>query len=100
MVMMERFGSSANRVMSIMKSFQIPVRSVQPGDKLLVITDDAMDPLIWQCMVAAIAAPLCRRAADGDRGGVRRRRDRRADDDGDEQLHPGLACHAPSVRRT
>ena len=44
MVMMERFGSSSNRVMSIMKSFQIPVRSVQPGDKLLVITDDAMDP--------------------------------------------------------
>src|SRR5690242_21118584 len=35
---------------SIMKSFQIPVRSVQPGDKLLVITDDAMDPVIWQCM--------------------------------------------------
>jgi len=54
MVMMERFGSSANRVMSIMKSFQIPVRSVQLGDKLLVITDDAMDPLIWQCMMAAI----------------------------------------------
>ena len=37
-----------------MKSFQVPVRSVQPGDKLLVITDDAMDPLIWQCMMAAI----------------------------------------------
>ena len=54
MVMMERFGSPANRIMSVMKSFQIPVRSVQPGDKLLVITDDAMDPLIWQCMMAAI----------------------------------------------
>ncbi|MGN6716352.1 MAG: hypothetical protein ACTHLX_03065 [Candidatus Binatia bacterium] len=54
MVMMERFGSSSNRVMSIMKSFQIPTRSVQPGDKLLVITDDAMDPVIWQCMMAAI----------------------------------------------
>ena len=54
MVMMERFGSPASRIMSIMKSFQIPVRSVQPGDRLLVITDDAMDPLIWQCMMAAI----------------------------------------------
>jgi aminopeptidase len=54
MVMMERFGSPASRIMSVMKSFQIPVRSVQPGDKLLVITDDAMDPLIWQCMMAAI----------------------------------------------
>ena len=54
MVMMERFGSPATRIMSVMKSFQIPVRSVQPGDRLLVITDDAMDPLIWQCMMAAI----------------------------------------------
>ncbi len=54
MVMMERFGSPASRIISVMKSFQIPARSVQPGDKLLVITDDAMDPLIWQCMMAAI----------------------------------------------
>ena len=54
MVMMERFGSPSTRIMSVMKSFQVPVRSVQPGDKLLVITDDAMDPLIWQCMMAAI----------------------------------------------
>ena len=35
MVMMERFGSPASRIMSVMKSFHIPVRSVQPGDKLL-----------------------------------------------------------------
>lgn len=54
MVMMERFGSPASRIMSVMKNFQIPVRSVQPGDKMLVITDDAMDPLIWQGMMAAI----------------------------------------------
>src|SRR5918995_2943491 len=54
MVMMERFGSPTSRIMSLMKSFQVPVRSVQPGDRLLVITDDAMDPLIWQCMMAAI----------------------------------------------
>jgi leucyl aminopeptidase (aminopeptidase T) len=37
-----------------MKSVQIPVWSVQPGDRLLVMTDDAMDPLIWQAMMAAI----------------------------------------------
>lgn len=54
MVMMERFGSPTSRMMSVMKNLQIPVRSVEPGDKLLVITDDAMDPLIWQGMVAAI----------------------------------------------
>jgi leucyl aminopeptidase (aminopeptidase T) len=54
MVMMERFGSPTSRIISVMKSLQIPVRSIQPGDKLLVITDDAMDPLIWQGMMAAI----------------------------------------------
>ena len=46
MVMMERFGSPATRLMSVMKSFQVPVRSIQPGDRILVITDDAMDPLV------------------------------------------------------
>src|SRR3990167_3437765 len=54
MVMMERFGSPATRLMSVMKSFQVPVRSVQPGDRILLITDDAMDPLVWQGAMAAI----------------------------------------------
>ena len=54
MVMMERFGSPATRLMSVMKSFQVPVRSIQPGDRILVITDDAMDPLIWHGAMAAI----------------------------------------------
>ena len=54
MVMLERYGSPTSRMMSVMKSMQIPVRYVQPGDKLLVITDDAMDPLVWQSMMAAI----------------------------------------------
>ena len=54
MVMMERFGSPATRMMSIMKNFQIPVQHVRPGDRLLVITDDAMDPLVWQGFMAAV----------------------------------------------
>jgi hypothetical protein len=54
MVMMERFGSPATRLMSVMKSLQVPVRSIQPGDRVLVITDDAMDPLVWQGAMAAI----------------------------------------------
>jgi hypothetical protein len=54
MVMMERFGSPARRLMSVMKSFQVAVRSVQPGDRILIITDDAMDPLVWQGAMAAI----------------------------------------------
>jgi leucyl aminopeptidase (aminopeptidase T) len=37
-----------------MKSLQVPVWSVRPGDKFLVMTDDAMDPLIWQAMMAVI----------------------------------------------
>jgi hypothetical protein len=68
MVMMERFGSPASRIMSVMKSFQIPVRSLQPGDKLLVITDDAMDPLVWQCMMAAINEKAARRYCACGRG--------------------------------
>lgn len=54
MVMMERFGNPTTRIISLMKSLQIPAWSVQPGDRLLVMTDDAMDPLIWQAMMAAI----------------------------------------------
>lgn len=54
MVMMERFGSPARRLMSVMKSFQVAVRSVQPNDRFLIITDDAMDPLVWQGAMAAI----------------------------------------------
>ncbi len=54
MVMMERYGSPTNRFISVMKSLRVPVRSIRPGDRLLVITDDAMDPLIWQAMMAAI----------------------------------------------
>jgi hypothetical protein len=54
MVMMERFGSPATRWMSVMKSFQVPVRSIQPGDRILVSTDDAMDPLVWQGAMAAL----------------------------------------------
>ena len=54
MVMIGRYGSPTTRLISLMKSLQVPVRSVQPGDRLLVITDDAMDPLVWQAMMAAI----------------------------------------------
>jgi hypothetical protein len=45
---------SGYALMSVMKNFQVPVRSVQPGDRVLIITDDAMDPLVWQGAMAAI----------------------------------------------
>jgi len=54
MLMMERFGSPATRWMSVLKSFQVSVRSIQPGDRILVITDDALDPLVWQGAMASL----------------------------------------------
>ena len=54
MVMTERFGSPSTRIIRLMKAWEVPLRSVQKGDKLLVMTDDAMDPLVWQSVMAAI----------------------------------------------
>mgnify|MGYP003694459743 CR=1 FL=1 len=79
-----------------------------------MITDDAMDPLIWQCMMAAInekggEAVLCmwprlpRHFADVPQMAIEAARgarcSRRTDDHGDEQFHAGRARHAPSLRR-
>ena len=30
----------------------MPLGQIQPGDKILVMTDDAMDPLVWQAFMA------------------------------------------------
>lgn len=54
MVMVERYGVPPTRIIQLMKSWAVPFRSVQKGDKLLVLTDDAMDPMVWQSAMAAI----------------------------------------------
>jgi hypothetical protein len=36
------------------EEFSSAGRSIQAGDRILVITDDAMDPLVWQGAIAAI----------------------------------------------
>lgn len=54
MVMVERYGVPSTRIMSLMQAWSIPLRSVKEGDKLLVLTDDAMDPMVWQSFMAAV----------------------------------------------
>lgn len=54
MVMVERYGVPSTKIIGLMKSWQIPLRNVQKGDRFLVLTDDAMDPMVWQSAMAAI----------------------------------------------
>lgn len=55
MVMVERYGVPSTKIIGLMKSWQVPFRNVQKGDRMLVMTDDAMDPMVWQSAMAAIA---------------------------------------------
>lgn len=55
MVMIERYGSPSTRLIDLMAAWQVPFRNVRAGDRLLVVTDDAMDPLVWQSAMAALA---------------------------------------------
>ncbi|MBI2987947.1 MAG: hypothetical protein HYY45_14380 [Deltaproteobacteria bacterium] len=54
MVMIERYGVPSTKIIGLMKSWQVPFRNIQKGDRLLVLTDDAMDPMVWQSAMAAI----------------------------------------------
>jgi len=56
MVMTERYGVPATRIISVVDAFQFPFRNVQEGDRILVMTDDAMDPMVWQSAMAVIKA--------------------------------------------
>jgi hypothetical protein len=46
-VMAERYGIPSTKIISLMTSWQVPFRNVQKGDRLLIMTDDAMDPMVW-----------------------------------------------------
>ena len=54
MVMAERYGVPSTKIISLMSSWQVVFRNVQKGDRLLVFTDDQMDPMVWQSAMAAI----------------------------------------------
>jgi hypothetical protein len=54
MTLAERYGMHSTRIISLMRSFNYPFRNVLPTDRILILTDDAMDPLIWQAAAAGI----------------------------------------------
>lgn len=54
MVMVERYGIPSTRIMSVIKAFQCPFREIREGDRILVLTDDAMDPMVWHAAMAAL----------------------------------------------
>ena len=54
MAFTERYGSSPSRVIDLLSAWDIPFGALQPGDKVCVMTDSAMDPLVWQSAMAAI----------------------------------------------
>src|SRR4030095_10796455 len=54
MVMAERYGIPSTKIISLMSSWQVPFRNVQKGDRLLIMTDDAMDPMVWQSAMASL----------------------------------------------
>ncbi len=54
MAMAERYGSPETQIIRLMKAWQYPFRNVEPQDKLVVLTDDAQDPMVWQSAMAAL----------------------------------------------
>jgi len=54
MVMTERYGVPATKIIGLIKHLQTPLQQIQEGDKVLVMTDDAMDPLVWQAFMAVV----------------------------------------------
>jgi aminopeptidase len=51
-----RYGTPPTRLISMLKCFEYPFRNVRSGDRFAILTDDQMDPLIWQAMMAALHA--------------------------------------------
>lgn len=49
-----RYGAPSTRLISLLKCLQYPLRNVREGDKFVILTDDQMDPLIWQATMAAL----------------------------------------------
>jgi 2,5-dihydroxypyridine 5,6-dioxygenase len=53
MTMIERYGIPSTKIIEVMRSWTFPFRNVQSGDRLVVFTDDGMDPMVWQSAMAA-----------------------------------------------
>ena len=54
MVLVERYGIPSTRIVSVVDAFQYPFRNVRDGDRILIMTDDAMDPMVWQAAMTVI----------------------------------------------
>jgi hypothetical protein len=54
MVQTERYGVPPTKIIELMAAWSYPFRNVQKGDKMVIFTDDGMDPLVWQSAMAAI----------------------------------------------
>jgi hypothetical protein len=50
----ERYGIPSTKIIELMKHLQVPFRNVGPKHKIMVMTDTAMDPLVWQAIMAVL----------------------------------------------
>jgi hypothetical protein len=54
MSMAERYGVPPTKIIELVKNLQVPFRNVGPKHKVMVMTDTAMDPLVWQAVMSAM----------------------------------------------
>lgn len=54
MEQISRYGTPTTRLISLLKCLEYPMRNVRAGDKFVVLTDDQMDPLIWQAAMGVL----------------------------------------------
>ena len=54
MEQISRYGAPSTRLISLLKCLEYPTRHVREGDKFVILTDDQMDPLIWQAMMGTL----------------------------------------------
>ena len=54
MVMVERYGIPPTRIISAVQGFKFPFRNVNGDDRIVIFTDDAMDPMVWQSAMIAL----------------------------------------------
>ena len=43
----DRYGIPSTKIIELMKNLQVPFRNVGPQHKIMVMTDTAMDPLVF-----------------------------------------------------
>jgi hypothetical protein len=54
MEQISRYGTPTTRLISLLKCLEYPMRNVHAGDKFVILTDDQMDPLIWQATMGLL----------------------------------------------